>query len=86
MATLELSDNTYRKLVEVARRLEERWGESVSLEDAINYMIRKEMRLFIDMPANKNREPEKIYPKEIARLKPSYSSYEKGFFAFPSRS
>ncbi len=86
MATLELSDNTYRKLVEVARRLEERWGESVSLEDAINYMIRKEMRLFIEMPANKNREPEKIDQKEIAGLKPSYSSYEKGFFAFPSRS
>ncbi|MGQ9720959.1 MAG: hypothetical protein ACUVXA_06500 [Candidatus Jordarchaeum sp.] len=41
--SIKLSEETYKKLVEVAGRLQAEWKRSVSIEDAIKYLMRRKI-------------------------------------------
>jgi predicted transcriptional regulator len=41
--SIKLSEETYKKLVELAGRLQAEWKRLVSIEDAIKYLMRRKI-------------------------------------------
>ncbi len=41
--TIKISEETYRRLVELAGKLQAERGEPVSIEDAIRYLLKREI-------------------------------------------
>ncbi len=69
--SIKLSEETYRKLVELAGKLQAERGEPVSIEEAIRYLMRREIS---DLAGSWDVTDEEV--EEIKR------SLEKGWTAW----